>query len=81
MKYSIQIFKPDNMADVLASFTSDTPFQAISREDIINHSGFSDAEQSAGAIVLRVEHFLSESEHALKVYTTSITALASEKLR
>lgn len=79
-KYAIEIYYPGKAHDVWVSFTSDTPFQAISKGDIINPDMFPDADANSMLRVTSVEHIFwtlenRESKHRLCIYTESIEDL------
>lgn len=76
-KYTLEIYYPGKAHDVWVSFMSDTPFQAISKGDIINSSDFPDADAQSMLRVTSVEHVLwtldtRESKHKVCVYTENI---------
>jgi len=73
-KYMLEIFYPAGRDKVMASFTSDTPFQAISQGDVINSTTLPDADHTEDLMVSSVEHMLwndpdSHSKHKVSVYT------------
>lgn len=76
-KYTVEIYYPGKTYDVWVLFTSDTPFQAISKGDIINPGMFPDVNADAMLRVTNVEHIFStdergQSSHKICVYTENI---------
>jgi len=74
--YGVEIFKPDNAHDLLIEFSSDSPFMAISKGDILNTALWPKIGQRALRVVC-VEHLIWEStggptRHRLSVYTTEV---------
>jgi hypothetical protein len=79
-KYIIEIYYPGKAYDVWISFNSDTPFQTISKGDIINPGTFPDANANSMLRVTSVEHVFSimehgDAKHKICVYTESIEDL------
>jgi hypothetical protein len=72
-KYVLEIYYPGDPHDCMAYFASDTPFQAISKGDIINASSLPDADKALDLRVTSIEHMLwtfeGESKHKICVYT------------
>jgi hypothetical protein len=73
-KYMLEIYYPTGTSNVMAYFTSDTPFQAISQGDIINADSLPDADKALDLRVTSIEHILwtlenGESKHKVCVYT------------
>jgi hypothetical protein len=77
-KYMLEIYSPAGRDNVMAYFTSDTPFQAISQGDVINRTTLPQAEvegdRADDLMVSSVEHILwndpdSQSKHKVCVYT------------
>ncbi len=76
-KYSLEICTPGSRNNVWVSFVSDTPFQAISKGDIINPAHFPDATADTVLRVTGVEHIVwasenHQSKHRVCVYTENI---------
>jgi hypothetical protein len=76
-KYAIEIYYSGSTESVWVSFTSDTPFQAISKGDIINPGMFPDANADAMLRVTSIEHIFStdekrQSKHKICIYTENI---------
>ena len=73
-KYMLEIYYPAGRDNVMAYFTSDTPFQAISQGDVINGATLPEADRAEDLMVSSVEHVLwndpdSQSKHKVCVYT------------
>lgn len=73
-KYMLELYYPAATSSVMAYFTSDTPFQAISKGDIINAASLPDANHAGELRVTSVEHILwslenGEAKHKVCVYT------------
>ena len=85
-KYTLEIFNPGSGYDVWVSFTSDTPFQRISKGDILNTANFPDADTRKSLRVLSVEHILMalpnlQFKHHINLYTEEIDNADYERLR
>ena len=73
-KYMLEIYYPSGHDHVMAYFTSDTPFMAISKGDTITADSLPDANKTGDLRVTSVEHVLwtlenKESKHKVCVYT------------
>ncbi len=85
-KYSLEIFHPGGGYDVWVVFTSDTPFLAISKGDIINTANFPNADTQKSLRVVSVEHIIwslqdGQSKHKIDVYTEEIENDESSRLK
>jgi len=72
-KYMLEVNYPSADGYLMVFFTSDTPFQAISKGDTMNTESLPDADRTTPLRVTSVEHVLwtenGESKHKICVYT------------
>ena len=78
-KYIIEIYYPTGKDHLIAYFSSDTPFQAISKGDMVNSDSLPDANRAMDLRVSSIEHFIwnletGESKHKVCVYTEAVDA-------
>lgn len=76
-QYQLVIYSPKSHREVLASFTSDTPFQAIGKGDTLRNFRFPDTEAEILFRVVTVEHIIwqlsnGQVNHKVCVYTEQI---------
>lgn len=73
--YHLEIFMPDSIDDLYASFSADTPFMTVQAGDLLNQVGW-DGKGIPGTTILRavnIEHIIWEGKRGVKhkvcVYT------------
>jgi len=76
-KYMLEIYEPNSSQSCWVVFKSETPFQTITKGDIINPGFFPDATVQKVLRVESVEHIVwsletGEPKHKLCVYTKEI---------
>jgi len=76
-RYMLEIYNPGSFRDVWVYFESDTPFQAISKGDIIHPGMFPDASAQTMLRVTSIEHIIwalenKQAKHKICVYTEDI---------
>jgi hypothetical protein len=85
-KYSLEIYKPNNARDWWVHFSSNTPFLAISKGDIINPATWRDSEAPMKVLkVVSVEHSISEADdhylHKICVFTKEVEGTEGLRLK
>lgn len=77
-RYILEIYHPGSIRDGLAMFFSETPFQTISKGDILSPSLWANASDFLQPlVVVNAEHIIWETKdglarHKLCVYTKSV---------
>lgn len=81
-KYILEVYYPTPSAQsLMAYFTSETPFQAIAKGDIMNATTLPDADHALDLRVTSVEHILwtdesGQTKHKVCVYTEGLDGSA-----
>ncbi|AHG87545.1 hypothetical protein J421_0052 [Gemmatirosa kalamazoonensis] len=77
-RYALEIYEPGTTQDVLVYFESDTPFQAISRGDLLGAGAWGGSGYNLGDMlrVVGIEHIVIESSpapmHKVCVFTENV---------
>lgn len=68
MKYTIEIYEPNNTSDVLVSFDASSPFISINKGDILNPSFFAGYDKNPKKVlrVTNIEHIIWQHEKSLE---------------